>query len=597
MNPNPKSPKLRINPWTLPVSSQEPIAPVQVSDLADLPNFRALIEPKESVSPWNNWQRILKRPPSGERLEQNADLLLPEPLQPLDQPDYPPEEPLQPPTLSPTLPEPIPEPEEEEPALALDAPESLEATFIPSPLPPESADLHLPIEVPELRPLPTGEMESVPPPPDPVEMPAILLPAPEAERPATLHPDPEPITEPEPVPEALPESPCQPEPVRMEGFMAAPQSTPEQAPPLEPEPPSIPTPDPTRSGEPKPLRISIPTAQPEGMQRSECWSASAAEVEKRIDHEAIVTSKRMPTVSESIPPPPALPRWWMGGVALLMVIGLSQLLGEWNEAKVPAKEPSTPVVATTVESPEPEPSPASKPAVTEESPPPPADSVLSSPVSDSPPSTPTPTGEAAAQSQTAAVAASVEPPKASDGVASHKEADSAPVASLPAAAATASLPGTAERGLSTTSEAKRVASRVKPNRVRETKTRKPIASARKAQKSRHAALASRGKNTPRSATLADLPPGTSASITSADSPRFVVSYGCFASPEEVERRQARIKAKRWPVAFTRYSIDRTIMTCVYSGPFITPREAQQATELFEEKGCLQIPKTPLSINP
>lgn len=75
-----------------------------------------------------------------------------------------------------------------------------------------------------------------------------------------------------------------------------------------------------------------------------------------------------------------------------------------------------------------------------------------------------------------------------------------------------------------------------------------------------------------------------------ESPSLVVSYGCFSNPRELQQRQERIEARGWPVSFSHYFIQQTVMTCLYSGPFSTMQEADQATGLFEEKGCLQFPR-------
>ncbi|MBF0296063.1 MAG: hypothetical protein HQL96_12810 [Magnetococcales bacterium] len=74
---------------------------------------------------------------------------------------------------------------------------------------------------------------------------------------------------------------------------------------------------------------------------------------------------------------------------------------------------------------------------------------------------------------------------------------------------------------------------------------------------------------------------------------FVVAYGCFSNAEEVARRASRIQARGWPVLTSHYTLAQTVMTCLYGGPFGNPREADRATELFDEKGCMQLPKTPL----
>ncbi|MBF0614480.1 MAG: hypothetical protein HQL92_04940 [Magnetococcales bacterium] len=83
---------------------------------------------------------------------------------------------------------------------------------------------------------------------------------------------------------------------------------------------------------------------------------------------------------------------------------------------------------------------------------------------------------------------------------------------------------------------------------------------------------------------------TSPIESSAQSTRFMVSYGCFSSLQEIAQRREQIEQRGWPVVFTQYQIGPTAMTCVHSGPFASAREADQATELFEEKGCMQVPK-------
>lgn len=74
---------------------------------------------------------------------------------------------------------------------------------------------------------------------------------------------------------------------------------------------------------------------------------------------------------------------------------------------------------------------------------------------------------------------------------------------------------------------------------------------------------------------------------------FVVSYGCFSNINEIFKRQEQIKARGWPVLTSHYNLDKTPMTCLFGGPFSNPKEADQATDLFAEKGCMQIPKEPL----
>ncbi|MEO5332982.1 MAG: hypothetical protein H7839_13265 [Magnetococcus sp. YQC-5] len=74
---------------------------------------------------------------------------------------------------------------------------------------------------------------------------------------------------------------------------------------------------------------------------------------------------------------------------------------------------------------------------------------------------------------------------------------------------------------------------------------------------------------------------------------FVVSYGCFSNIKEIAKREKQIQSRGWPVLTSHYNIDQTTMTCLFGGPFVNPREADQATGLFEEKGCMQIPKEPL----
>ncbi|MBF0428009.1 MAG: hypothetical protein HQL94_03740 [Magnetococcales bacterium] len=74
---------------------------------------------------------------------------------------------------------------------------------------------------------------------------------------------------------------------------------------------------------------------------------------------------------------------------------------------------------------------------------------------------------------------------------------------------------------------------------------------------------------------------------------FVVSYGCFSNEKEINLRAEKIKARGWPVLTSQYNIAQTTMTCLFGGPFGGPKDADQATELFEEKGCMQIQKNPL----
>ncbi|GAB0058645.1 hypothetical protein SIID45300_02998 [Candidatus Magnetaquicoccaceae bacterium FCR-1] len=82
----------------------------------------------------------------------------------------------------------------------------------------------------------------------------------------------------------------------------------------------------------------------------------------------------------------------------------------------------------------------------------------------------------------------------------------------------------------------------------------------------------------------------SASNRSGAKVEFVVAYGCFSNGGEIRRRQEAIRARGWPVRNSYYTVGQTIMTCLYSGPFPTPQTADKATDLFEEKGCLQLPK-------
>ncbi|MBF0180218.1 MAG: hypothetical protein HQM03_09360 [Magnetococcales bacterium] len=74
---------------------------------------------------------------------------------------------------------------------------------------------------------------------------------------------------------------------------------------------------------------------------------------------------------------------------------------------------------------------------------------------------------------------------------------------------------------------------------------------------------------------------------------FVVAYGCFSNAEELARRVERIQARGWPVLTSHYTLAQTVMTCLFGGPFGNPHEANRATDLFDEKGCMQLPKTPL----
>ncbi|MBF0165057.1 MAG: hypothetical protein HQM01_11245 [Magnetococcales bacterium] len=107
---------------------------------------------------------------------------------------------------------------------------------------------------------------------------------------------------------------------------------------------------------------------------------------------------------------------------------------------------------------------------------------------------------------------------------------------------------------------------------------------------------SRSASQARASSLFGMPPDSiksgaeAASKGSGPKVEFVVAYGCFSNGGEIRRRQEAIRARGWPVRNSYYTVGQTIMTCLYSGPFPTPQAADKATDLFEEKGCLQLPK-------
>ncbi len=79
----------------------------------------------------------------------------------------------------------------------------------------------------------------------------------------------------------------------------------------------------------------------------------------------------------------------------------------------------------------------------------------------------------------------------------------------------------------------------------------------------------------------------------ADKISFVVSYGCFSNLSEINKRSKKIQEQGWPLLTSHYTVNQITMTCLFGGPFNSPQSADQATNLFEEKGCMQLPKTPL----
>ncbi|MBF0192575.1 MAG: hypothetical protein HQL99_15775 [Magnetococcales bacterium] len=584
--------------------------PTRIGDRIDQPPRPPPIEAGSLPYPWNNWnQEPSRSPPTA--VEPPIQTLLPavttfpEALPHIPEPAVSPD-PTPQPLLRPVDPVPVFE--------VLSSPAPLPG-YLPPPLAPESASLPLEVDLPALLALPVTGPESLPPPPQPVIMPEILLPAPEPES----EPKPESVREPEsePKPESKsvrePGSKQKPESksVREPGSEQKPESESVREPGSEQKPEPVPEPEPASESTPEPLQKPLTAPEPAPPQKPLTAPESSAvpipfrpalaPFQKRLPApvpEPVGTTDCFAKQSEAVEQKPSqtvresreLSGWWKAGVATLLVFGVAQAmwgdgLRQWfqssresaSQEKPPlaSQESPTTVVTALVES------------TTTSSIEPTVSSVEGSTVSDAP----TPVDVAPSPETVHAPSSSVSAP-----VGVSEALSPTPATQSDQAEQTGNRTVQPEKN---PPEPRFQATNATPRK--KTSKRKTVArhakhspaSRQSPTQTRVGKVASPPVTVPANDNRADATAPFMAAAPQEEPVHFVVSYGCFSSLKEVEGRQEKIKAKGWPTTLSHYPVGQTMMNCLYGGPFRSVREADQATELFEEKGCLQLPKIPL----
>ncbi|MBF0340746.1 MAG: hypothetical protein HQL95_07245 [Magnetococcales bacterium] len=532
MNQTSKNPRIRSNPWTLSPPDAPPADTYGQRDLTDLPGFRALLEAPAAPAPTAETTPWFARRETPVRIEPPA-------------PGEPPTETVPPEASFLLLPPPV-EPEPDLPVVvALDSGENLVTV---------QAVVSLPKEEPGDFFTSLVEPEPLPDPPDPAVVTGMPLPP-------------------------WPEEPCQPE---AERWLEAPPMPVEESPMPTVEPP------------PAVILSALPEVTPPHL---------LPELPKI----------RLPEPTGPHPKKKELPRGfvgqWTGGLVILLLLGVTY----WMMGGNGAQRQRTPVSPATLVDEKPLPEMLSKAPETV----PPLATSAPAPVVEATTTVPGPESGAepsAKKEELATSSAEPVPPAQGSGKREWSVARILPMEPGKDGAAGAQR---VEEALLEPAMPTTVAREVKPGKVvpweqkRAQAGNHPLAATepiqRKGRNPAGPAAETRPKMLSEPARAAVASPGPAHSVeipepvagsrgSGGEKVRFVVAYGCFSNAGEVARRQQQIKGKGWPVVVSHYSVDRTLMTCLYGGPFSNPREADQATELFEEKGCMQLPKTPLLPN-
>ncbi|MBF0272741.1 MAG: hypothetical protein HQL98_11845 [Magnetococcales bacterium] len=574
MNPTQKTPKTRINPWTLPASIREPaVMPTRSGDMVSQPTRLRRMEAESLPYPWNNWNQEPSRsqpdpvdpppPPQQQPAVKASRPAVAAPL--LTAKTTAPASTSQPPSW----------PVDPVPVFEILTPPVASPAFVPAPLPPEPENLPLEMDLPALLALPVTGPESLPPPPFPVIMPDILLPAPEPETATGPVPTPDLTPTPEPTPTPVP-APL-PEPT--------PESKPAPLPEPTPESKPAPPPEPTPESKPAPAPIPKPEISPFPVSRLEL--PTQTEPKERVS-----TTRKSRELSG----------WWKGGVALLLFSGMAQAmwgdgLKTWFQMSRPAAPQHKPTLVANQEMP----STVAPSAIIE-----PTTSSVATTTSSIEPTTSSvatttssiePTPPAVVEPPQAVAPQPVEPQTA-------RVTTQSPLPEPLSPAPPAIQPDQADHRTEKTVQPQEKPARLEEPKAtpfkRSSEKKTVVRSEKKSPPSRQATVKIHPKKVlsqqPVAASVITNKPALvpASTVAQQEEPvHFVVAYGCFSSLKEVEGRQERIKARGWPATLSHYAIGQTVMNCLYGGPFRSAREADRATELFEEKGCLQLPKIPL----